>query len=902
MPVLRALPWLVALFVASVVALPRAAWAGTPIAGGNLVTQTWTASNSPYTVLGDVTVLAGQTLTVEAGVTVEFATNADSQGAGRSTTQAELVVAGTLKIQGTAQSPVILKSQAGTAANQWYGVLLTSTSTSSTIDYATIQNAQYGVLYEAAGTNLAMKGGTITTNATGIGVAAGTPTFEGVTVTANTSYGAYLSGTGGGTFKGCVFSANSSYGVYVASSGAGVATTFTNITITRHSSYGIYANTGAHAITVTNSIIASNGSYGIYKSAAPNVVVTNTDIWGQSTATSGSVNTTYFSANPLFVSATDVTLTSNSPARFAGDDGNDVGAKPYAGQATAGLYGTLWSTTTLGVSGSPYTVDGDLTVPAGKTLTLDPGVTLNFGTGDVMAGGANTSKAELRVLGTLVANGTKAAPIKLSSTSTGAGSWYGLMLLPTAAGSLLDYVVLERATYGLWYEATAPNTLRHLTATGNQYGVQVAAGTAVLDGAAVVQNTATGVQLAGAGSVTMTNARLVANSSYGINAGSTGTTLLTNVTIHGHSSYGIYASVSGHTLTVKNSIVTNNGSYGIYKSAAPNATVTYTDIWGQSTATSGSVTLGAGCLSQNPNYVSATSPWDLRLSTGSVAIDSADPGGAPDSDIDGAARPLDGDGANGAAFDMGAHEFVRGAACGDGVVQLGEQCDDGNRNGTYGFCKIDCSSRGPRCGDGATNGPAGAEECDDGNLNEGDGCLRTCKSARCGDGVVRVGVEQCDDGNTADGDGCSAQCKLPTCGDGKVDAFEVCDDANENNADACLTSCTPAFCGDGFVRTGVEQCDDGNNLSGDGCSATCKKEGAPPGGSDGGAGGDAGPLDGGAGDAGTSGPAADPGEGDGGCSTGGGRGSANAPAWALVGAGLALALAAARRRARRGRR
>ena len=37
---------------------------------------------------------------------------------------------------------------------------------------------------------------------------------------------------------------------------------------------------------------------------------------------------------------------------------------------------------------------------------------------------------------------------------------------------------------------------------------------------------------------------------------------------------------------------------------------------------------------------------------------------------------------------------------------------------------------------------------------------------------VAVG-EQCDDGNLDDGDGCQSDCALPICGDGSVDASEV---------------------------------------------------------------------------------------------------------------------------------
>lgn len=49
------------------------------------------------------------------------------------------------------------------------------------------------------------------------------------------------------------------------------------------------------------------------------------------------------------------------------------------------------------------------------------------------------------------------------------------------------------------------------------------------------------------------------------------------------------------------------------------------------------------------------------------------------------------------------------------------------------------------------------EECDDGNLEPGDGCDEECM-AECGDGVTN-GDEECDDGNRESGDGCDANCR-----------------------------------------------------------------------------------------------------------------------------------------------
>ena len=108
----------------------------------------------------------------------------------------------------------------------------------------------------------------------------------------------------------------------------------------------------------------------------------------------------------------------------------------------------------------------------------------------------------------------------------------------------------------------------------------------------------------------------------------------------------------------------------------------------------------------------------------------------------------------------------------------------------------------PACGDGTVDA---GEQCDDGNTTAGDGCSATCQHEpppppppACGDGTVDDG-EQCDDGNTTDGDGCSATCHdepppppppTPCCGDGHLDAGEQCDDGNTTSGDGCSATCT----------------------------------------------------------------------------------------------------------------
>jgi len=195
---------------------------------------------------------------------------------------------------------------------------------------------------------------------------------------------------------------------------------------------------------------------------------------------------------------------------------------------------------------------------------------------------------------------------------------------------------------------------------------------------------------------------------------------------------------------------------------------------------------------------------------------------------------------------------TRAPVCGDGFQTAPEQCEDGNTaNGdgcTSGCvpefcgdgivndagaedceppgtatCTSSCAARTPLCGDGYQTPP---EQCEDGNLLDGDGCTSDCVVEFCGDGVVNdSGAEACEPPGTT---GCTADCavRTPLCGDGFLTAPEQCDDANAINGDGCSSACTlevPPACGDNNTDPG-EQCDDGNLIDGDGCGASCVLE------------------------------------------------------------------------------
>jgi cysteine-rich repeat protein len=77
------------------------------------------------------------------------------------------------------------------------------------------------------------------------------------------------------------------------------------------------------------------------------------------------------------------------------------------------------------------------------------------------------------------------------------------------------------------------------------------------------------------------------------------------------------------------------------------------------------------------------------------------------------------------------------------------------------------------------------ELCDDGNRIDGDGCDSNCTPTGCGNGIVTAG-EQCDDGNTLDGDCCSSNCQLMQPDGTSCDDGQFC-----NGNDQCLSgSCS----------------------------------------------------------------------------------------------------------------
>lgn len=212
--------------------------------------------------------------------------------------------------------------------------------------------------------------------------------------------------------------------------------------------------------------------------------------------------------------------------------------------------------------------------------------------------------------------------------------------------------------------------------------------------------------------------------------------------------------------------------------------------------------------------------------------------------------------------DAGPGNDAGSGVCGDGVLDPGEQCDDGSNNSDSvpSACRTDCRSH--YCGDGIID----SDEVCDGEALNGLDCTdqgMTLGTLACADDCATFDVSECSHcGNDeAEGDSasdphyevcdgpdirghdcnsiaqttgllaCNASCGWDLsgcviCGDGVLDFGEECDEG-VNNADTpnadCRPSCQFPFCGDGVVDDLLgEQCDDGNTVDGDGCSQLCR--------------------------------------------------------------------------------
>ncbi len=127
----------------------------------------------------------------------------------------------------------------------------------------------------------------------------------------------------------------------------------------------------------------------------------------------------------------------------------------------------------------------------------------------------------------------------------------------------------------------------------------------------------------------------------------------------------------------------------------------------------------------------------------------------------------------------GTIEKSSAATCGYRIVEVGETCDDGNTSN----------------GDGCSSACAVEADC---RCAAGNPSLCVCCDAglcACGD-RIRTALEECDDGNVANGDGCSSTCTVE-------DDFD-CTTVQSGSGEVVCTATGGGNCGDFIINFGDE--------------------------------------------------------------------------------------------------
>ena len=195
------------------------------------------------------------------------------------------------------------------------------------------------------------------------------------------------------------------------------------------------------------------------------------------------------------------------------------------------------------LANSAYLVTGNLLVVSGVTLTIDPGVLVQFATNRGM-----------QVNGTLIALGTATQPITFTSAqpAPAAGNWASIIFASGSVGATLDgngnylsgstlqYVAIQYAggngaTAALKIGGTGPYLANLSVSDSQTEGIDIQGGTVSMVGA-TIQRTSAYALNAGGVNLTLTDANVGQTGGVYMNSG---TLSLTSVAITGTSGTGL---------------------------------------------------------------------------------------------------------------------------------------------------------------------------------------------------------------------------------------------------------------------------------------------------------------------------------------------------------------------------
>ncbi|MBO6793699.1 MAG: right-handed parallel beta-helix repeat-containing protein [Balneolaceae bacterium] len=454
----------------------QAAFAQTSVSDSLTTDQTWTLANSPYQVTANVIVNPGVTLTIEAGVTVQFDTGTS------------LIVDGAIVADGSAGNEVTFTSGAGSpAAGDWGTIRFNNTSgVGSVFDYVILE---YGG-GAGSGAMVTYRTGAFAfdiTNAVfrhsaghGIDLRASSPLIQNSEFRNNNGYGIFSD-------LGLSFEVDNSV---VAENTTGGIRVPINSSPSIHDSridsngVGIYIDNGAIP-DIENNVIDGN-NYGIVVIEAagqsPNIsdnTIRNSTTFGVDNRGTGLVTAEYNFWGDKSGPSNALNPTGNGDAVS-----NNIDFTPWLYGATLPVReitsnpvnGDVWS------ADSVYWVKNNITLGTGQTLTIQPGAVIKF-----------ADNIDFFIYGTLIADGTENDKIIFTSqyddaiggdsngdgraTEPNRGNWRRIYLFDQSVNNVFDYVDIRYGGYSssgnLYIDESTTSVTNTFVTNSNSYGIRV---------------------------------------------------------------------------------------------------------------------------------------------------------------------------------------------------------------------------------------------------------------------------------------------------------------------------------------------------------------------------------------------------------------------------------------------
>ena len=228
------------------------------------------------------------------------------------------------------------------------------------------------------------------------------------------------------------------------------------------------------------------------------------------------------------------------------------------------VIGFISENTTWTKANSPYFTLGNVLVNEGITLTIEPGVTIEFDTGH-----------KLIIDGTLIAQGTAEDTIRFTPKETmEPGSWGGILFEDSSIdgvydeyynylnGSIIQYCLLEYANIGIKGESGFPFVDNCNICNSSESGILVMNNNTIILNSEIINTSEIGIQITDGDSIIINDNYISKNGKSGIFINCGDNIFIGKNEITNNNRIGI--EMEGENIFIKENIIKNNTLYGIY--------------------------------------------------------------------------------------------------------------------------------------------------------------------------------------------------------------------------------------------------------------------------------------------------------------------------------------------------